>query len=377
MSVDLLAQLVAIDSVFPGESELGRFLEMQLKQRGFTTRRQYISDDRFNVLAERGSRGRPFLFYGHMDTVPVYGAWSSSPLELRQDGDRLYGLGAYDMKAGIAAILEACSQETDRRIKVAFGVGEENNSEGSWAMVEDGFLSDVDAAIVPEINDSESGAQSPRAITLGRRGRAVYEFDVPGVSAHAADIRNGVNALTEAARLALELEGMNGRMPLHELLPRSSQFVSRIDGGSTSLSLPERASVVLDRHMVTPETPESVLGSLRAELDSLYSRGLFKEVRGKRITVRIKERETPYLAPYVTPQGNPYVQKLADTVRRHGEPIYAYGASVADENVLSMQGIPVMGIGPEGGNAHAADEWVSGDSLIGLSETLHAFVRML
>jgi len=166
-------------------------------------------------------------------------------------------------------------------------------------------------------------------------------------------------------------------MEPHEHLPRPSQFVSRIGGSSTSRSLPDRATVVLDRHMVTPDTPDSVLDGLRAGVDSLYARGVFREVGGQRITVRIKERETPYLAPYVTPRENQYVQKLAGVISGRGEPVYAYGASVADENVLSMQGIPVFGIGPEGANCHAADEWVSRESCIRLAGTLRAFVGSL
>ena len=188
----------------------------------------------------------------------------------------------------------------------------------------------------------------------------------------------GVNAITEASRLAIELERMNAGMPLHERLPPPSQFVSRIHGEASSLSLPEQAMLVLDRHLVTPETTESVLEGLRAAVDRLYADGTFGEMNGRRITVGIKERETPYLAPYVTPEDNDYVRMLAGIVReRAGEPEYVYGTSVADENVLSMQGIQVFGIGPEGGNCHAANEWVSRKSCLDLAQTLRAFVESL
>jgi acetylornithine deacetylase/succinyl-diaminopimelate desuccinylase-like protein len=376
--IELLRTLVSINSVFPNEQEIGEFLESQLKKCGFETRRLYISENRSNVLAERGSEGEPFLLYGHMDTVPPYGEWVGSPFELREDGERLHGLGAYDMKAGLAAILRGCEVETDRKIKVAFGVGEENNSEGSWAIVKDGFLKDVVGAVVPEINDGNLDIDSPRAIMIGRRGRAVYEISVPGRAYHAAQVEKGVSAITEAARLALELDKANQDMPGHECLPKASQFIRKIYGETQSLSLPDEAIILLDRHMVTPETPESVLGNLQSYIDSLYEKDIFREISGKRISVKIKERETPYLEPYVTSRDEPVVQKLASAVRENlGEPVYAYGMSVADESVLSMQGIPVAGVGPLGGDPHSNGEWLDRSGYVDLIRIMRSFMESL
>lgn len=373
-AVELLRKLVSIDSVFPNERRIAEFVEEQLKECGFATQRIEVSEGRFNVVGERGSRTldpghRTLFFYGHLDTVPAYGDWEGDPLELREDGDRLIGLGAFDMKSGIAALLKMCEVQTDRGIKVAFGVDEENNSEGANAIVNSGFLEDVEVGIVPEIASADGPCLGARAITLGRRGRSMIELEVPGQACHGATLEKGVSAITEASRLAIELDRLNGSLGTHELLPPPTQFIRSLHSDSGSLSLPERAVLELDRHMVVPESPESVLQQINEFIDSLYAQGKFKEIDGKRITARIKPRDVPYLLPYVTPVDNPNVQKISDIVRKRvDEPVYSYGNSVADENVFAAQGIPMISVAAEGGNEHSANEWVSKKSFLEMIE---------
>jgi len=377
MNLHTLSNLISINSVFPNEKEIGEYLESSLKELGFSVQRQEISENRFNVIAERGERGNPILFYGHMDTVPVYGAWTSSPFELVKRDGRLFGLGVYDMKSGIASILSALQQDTDRKIKVAFGVDEENNSAGGWKLFNSGFLNDVEGIITTEIGDIDNESLGTRTITLGRRGRAVYEFRIPGKSIHGAHSSGESNALSEASRLAIALEGMNNSLSKHENLPNASQFVSRIHSEATSLSTPSEATVVLDRHLVVPETPESVLNELRNFLDGLYSSGRLNEANG-RISVSIKEREAPYLMPYLTPKEHDFTRSFSDAVRNEiGEPQYNYGWSVADECILASTGIPLITLPPIGGNEHTADEWISQNSYFEMIRVLRRFIKSI
>ncbi|MBU1166759.1 M20/M25/M40 family metallo-hydrolase [Candidatus Micrarchaeota archaeon] len=374
-SIDLLRKIVAIPSTFPNEEGLGCFLEERLKELGFKTSRIPISDGRFNVVGEQGNSGKPILFYGHMDTVPLYGKWDSDPYELTRDGDILYGLGTFDMKAGIASILQACEVKNNRRIKVAFGVDEENDSEGSTAIVNSGFVSDVEIGICTEIASNDNNCLGPQAITLGRRGRCMLEIEVPGRSAHGAYMGMGINAITEASKLAIELENMNVCFKEHDLLPRATQQVRTFTAGSGSLSVPEKAVLEVDRHMVTPETVESVVISTQKYIDEMYQKGMFKEIDGKRIVVRAKPRKVPYLMPYVTSKDNEYARKISDIVRRRvGEPRDNYGMSVADENVFANAGVPMISIGPKGGNEHMANEWISESGYLKLIEILKEFI---
>ena len=112
-----LRKLVNIPSEFPNEKKVLEMLEEELIGLGFSLERHHISDNRWSILAKRGSGKSSVLFYGHVDTVPEYGGWSTSPTRLTSKGDKLYGLGACDMKGGIASVLSALKNEKSKMKK--------------------------------------------------------------------------------------------------------------------------------------------------------------------------------------------------------------------------------------------------------------------
>jgi succinyl-diaminopimelate desuccinylase len=369
-SIALLSKLVSIGSVFPREREIGEFLEECLKNAGFSVQRQEISPGRFNVLAERGTRGRPVLFYGHMDTVPAEGEWKRSPCAPHEEGDRLYGLGAWDMKAGVAAIAKAAEEtKGGRRIKIAFGVDEENVSAGAQAIARSGFLDDAEAVVVTEgpLENAPGATRcGPNIVGLGRRGRAVYRIEVTGEPAHGAT-GEGASALVAAAEIVKFLTAQKLRK--HETLPAASQFVRSLHSDSAALTVPDKAVLELDRHLVPPETFGSVLGELQGELKR-FEKGNVK------INVSLMPRETPYLAPYLTDRSDAFVKRVCDIVAaRFGKAEFGYGLSVADENVFATKRLPVVTLGPVGGSEHNPGEWVSKKSYLELIEVLKALME--
>ena len=113
----LTADLVAIDSVNPalvpggaGETEIARFVAGWARAAGLEASTLEATPGRPSVLvrAAGSGGGRTLLLCAHLDTVGTEGmADAHRP---RVDGDRLYGRGAYDMKAGLAAALAACRE---------------------------------------------------------------------------------------------------------------------------------------------------------------------------------------------------------------------------------------------------------------------------
>ena len=112
----LTAALVAIDSTNPdlvpggaGEAEIARFVANWLENAGLAVELHELGPDRANVVAvARGSgRGRckSLMLNAHMDVVGAGGMLE--PWTPRIDGNRLYGRGAFDMKASLAAIMIA------------------------------------------------------------------------------------------------------------------------------------------------------------------------------------------------------------------------------------------------------------------------------
>ena len=365
MELSLFESLIRIPSVFPNESALAEWLYNYLRDAGWNVRKQDVGENRFNVLAEKGNAPRALMLYGHLDTVPLYGEWDTPPFELTARGDQLFGLGASDMKGGIFVILEAVKslpERLNKTIKLAFCVDEENDSLGAYALSRDPFLQDVALILVPEIGDARPKKAGAISVGLGRRGRVGISLAVPGISAHGANPELGVNAIHEAYKVIAALDAM----PLiaHEKLGQSTQFIQEIRAKSGSLSLPDVCDVYLSRLLVLPETPEDALRDVQQYLDRLYAQGVLTPRRGKRVIAKLAERDTPYYQPYITDECLPIMQRLLQRVQAFGEVCVGYGLSVADENIFgSLNNIPTVTLGPQGGNEHTANEWVSKQSL--------------
>ena len=109
--ISLLSRLVGINSINstlsngPGEGELAEFVLNYLQKLNVAARIQTIAPGRANVVATLAgsNRNRSLLLNSHLDTVGVAGM--DQPFRLRQQDDKLYGRGAYDMKGSVAIML--------------------------------------------------------------------------------------------------------------------------------------------------------------------------------------------------------------------------------------------------------------------------------
>ena len=153
--IELLEQLIKIDSRNPfeiektdsgfvsegNESKIADFIKKKLIEYNFEVEEQFVHSDKngnrfYNILAEKGKGDCSILFYAHMDTVSS-NPWLDEKEALTPQRSKIYfqgkerksllGLGANDMKAGIAILLEAFKgiNPTDHKIKLCFGVDEE------------------------------------------------------------------------------------------------------------------------------------------------------------------------------------------------------------------------------------------------------------
>ena len=146
---------------------------------------------------------RPKLvFAGHLDTVPE----PENPIEVRVEGDGVYGRGASDMKAGDAvmlALLESFDWETSwaEPLFVFYereeGPYAENGLETVFPAAPD--LLEAELAIVPE---PTSGA-----LEVGCVGTSQVEVTFRGKSSHAARPWQGENAVTKAGEFLAALHG--------------------------------------------------------------------------------------------------------------------------------------------------------------------------
>ncbi len=374
---EILKKLVSINSVFGSEQSIGEYLDAYLKRMGFRTRRQQIAPGRFNILAQRGQGSESLLFYGHMDTVTAHGAWKRGPFELRKEGDKLYGLGACDMKGGLAAMLKVLESEpaSRRKIKVLLCPDEENISEGAWnAIKEREWFRDVNFIVSCEPGDSKRHNGGANVVTVGRRGRVVISADVHGLSSHGANPQRGVNAIDEAAKIILASHHFKLRN--HARLGRENIFVRSITGKSDSaLDLPDAVHLEFDIQLVPPSTVNDAKSRISEMAAQLQMRGKLNPKT--RVNIRVKERKTPYIEPYMDDLSDKSIRKLLNLIEKNlRPPALNYGSSVADDNILANAfHKPIVTIGPKAGNLHAPEEWTSLSSLKELVKVYGLIIR--
>ncbi|MFE6923067.1 M20 family metallopeptidase [Nocardia sp. NPDC057663] len=379
----VLEHLVSRGSVFGSEGELGDWLFRYLKDSGFAVRKQMVEPGRFNILGQRGKGTATLLCYGHMDTVPVYSGWETDPFRITKVGDKLYGLGACDMKGGIAGLLVALHDlPADAPIKVLLAVDEENESLGAWQVVHDAadWMNGIQHILSVEPGASADRIGGADVLTLGRRGRARFRFEIHGYSSHGGHIDRGVNAVDIGARIAREISG--AKQAFHPRLKEGGQYVASFNARSRGLSIPEYCELEVERLLVLPESVEGCLDEYRDICEKVIGSTEMPAAARPYVkaSVRLVPRQNSYAEPYESPLADKLVAagKIAieKVLNPADGPFINYGRSVGDENVFAQSfGIPSLILGPEGGNIHSPNEFVSQRSLDSVTDVYRHLLR--
>ncbi|MCC7195728.1 MAG: ArgE/DapE family deacylase [Gemmatimonadaceae bacterium] len=358
-AVALTRALVAIDSrnpslaaVGPGEGACARFLERVLHDWGFRVELQHVAPGRPNVLARIGDTGGPsLLLNGHLDTVGTEGMVHEPWDPVARDG-RIYGRGSADMKAGIAAMCAAAWRAAHStpgglrgEVIVTAVVDEESHSIGTKAVVDGGVR--ADAAIVAE--------PTRLAVCTAHKGFAWADLTVHGTSAHGSRYDTGVDAITLAAMVIVELDAWQQReltQRAHPLLGRPSLHASMIAGGTELSTYPGECAVQLERRTI----PGEAAAGFGAEIEGAVAR-----VRA--LHPELSATVTPGFSqpPNEVPAAHAIAQCVVAALTARGRPAPIEGLSCwTDAAILSAAGIPAICFGP--GDicaAHSSEESVS------------------
>jgi acetylornithine deacetylase len=365
--IDLLADLVAIDSVNPalveggaGERAIAAHVAAWARDAGLQADVLEATPGRPSVVVRAPGRGggRSLLLCGHLDTVGLGGM--RDPLTPRVDGDRLYGRGAYDMKAGVAAALIACRDAAELGLAgdviVAAVADEEHASLGVQEVL---AKLHADAAIVTEPTELE--------VVVAHKGFVWAEIEVAGRAAHGSRPHLGVDAIVKTGPVLIAIGALDESLGArtHPLVGRASVHASVIRGGEELSSYPARSVLGLERRTLPGETAADVEAELAALLDRCRDGDPALEATQRTLLVR---------EPFEAPDGAAIVETVRDAAARViGSPPPIAGASYwADAAFIAAAGIPTVMFGPAGSGAHAAEEWVSIASTETVARTLVA-----
>jgi acetylornithine deacetylase len=392
----LLATLVRFPSLLGQEASAQDFMAGLFQGMGLRTARFAVSDSELSHLPgyspavgrwdrhdnvvgghkPRELQGRSLIINGHIDVVPV-GAeelWSSPPFEPVVRDGRLYGRGAGDMKAGIAATITAFAvlQQLDRQpaapVFLQSVVEEECTGNGALACLHRGFR--ADAAVIPE----------PFAHTIlqAQVGVLWLTVEVLGRPAHVMAARSGINAIEAAFALfqglkAMEEEWNARRHPAFGDHPRPINInLGKIRGGEWTSSVPTRC--VMDIRvgfypgMSVEQAKQAVESRLR---DTARGDARLKEVHYQIGYAGLQAE------PLLVDTGHPMIGVLGAAHERvFGSPAQLMASSATtDARFFNLYGsIPATCYGPEASDIHGIDESVSLASTLQVTKVLALFM---
>ena len=348
----LLTGMIGIDSVVGNEGPLVEYILQALTAMGLDCELHEVEPGRSNVYArlEGCEPGRRLHFNGHTDTVPICEGWHTPPHSPVVCDGRIYGLGACDMKAGIACTLTMLKAFVDARFRfsgeLSFSgiIDEEAYSKGARAMMETDFAH-CDAIVLAEPYPGDE----TKPIPLGITGKVLYEIHVEGRAAHGFRPHLGINAVEEAARILASLD----RLPMraHPSFGRGNTCTLKIEGGYQvySVVVPDRCRVEINRLLVPGESAGTALQDMEELIASLDLQA----------TTHVALKPPRY-DPFLVSQDEPIIQVFHQVYREvtGRAPLYAHCEGITDANVFAEMGIPCLHLGPARGNVHQPNEYV-------------------
>lgn len=382
-----LKELVEIKSPYFNEKTIIEYLLNRLKANKIPAKMHYYTDDKItgvsgkNIIGRIGnpSKGPKILLNAHVDTVNVASGWKHDPYCLTVEDGKAYGVGACDMKSGVAAVLFAIeelasySDQMKGEIIYTFVSGEEGPfGLGTNYLIHDKLIQDADVAIVTEPSAAFSEKPFPD-LCLGAKGGVSFKIEFYGKSAHAALPEKGICAITDASKVVTKL----GNIKLKDdgILGKGSICVTDFKGGGEACSVADYACVTIFRHIVIGESKETII----KEIEQLIKESDIDCEH--KISFRIGPTpDSDGFMPYVVEDSNKYVSIFENTVLKNigKKPSISYFSSIGDFNYLgSRLNIPVLVFGPSGGNFHGADEWVDISSSISTTKILIDYLKKL
>jgi acetylornithine deacetylase len=337
-------------------------------------------DGRVNVIGvhqPRTVRGRSLILNGHIDVVPV-GAerlWTRPPFEPHVDGDKLYGRGSNDMKAGIVAYtmamqaLRRLGWQPAAPVVLQSVIEEECTGNGALACLLAGYT--ADAALIPEPFDQVMSAQM---------GVMWLTLDVYGVPVHASVAHTGIGAIEFAQHLVDKLRELEAKwnepQHRHALYCHHDHPVNfnlgRIEGGEWSSSVSTHCRVDLRLGFYPGVKPAEVRRQVEALIREAHA------AHAAQASVKVEVSYHGFQAEgLVVDLQQPALQALMQAHHDITGLACETRATTATTDVRFFHlygNIPSTCYGPRGANIHGVDEWVSIASLQQVTAVLALYI---
>jgi acetylornithine deacetylase len=350
----LLTELVRIDSVNPdlvpgaaGERRIAAFIAEEMLALGCDVRFAGPADRPSVIATLSGTgRGRRLMLNGHTDTVGVAGM--ADPFSARIADGKLYGRGACDMKASLAAAMAAI-----RDLRASPPAGDVVLT----AVADEEAASLGTQEILRKVRTDAAICMEPTSLRtcLAHKGFVWIEVRTHGRAAHGSRFDLGIDANLAMGRFLQKLDQLEQELrarPPHPLVGPPSLHAARIEGGTGWSTYAAECVLRIERRTIPGETLERAEAEIRA--------------LGADDVRVILSREPFEISPGA---------EVVEAVRSAGGGEIMGDTPWMDSALLAAAGIETVVIGPHGGGAHSAEEWVELDSTTRLAEILRDTAR--
>jgi succinyl-diaminopimelate desuccinylase len=310
-----------------------------------------------------GKEPGPTLYLqGHYDTIPPAGDWTRPPFEAEVQGERIYGLGASDMKGGLASMMIAMRAlaRTDAvsKGKVIFlATPDEEYATGANIkyLFAEGKISG-DFAVVGEF----SGVGN---LFVGMKGGIWGDLRIKGRAAHGSQPLRGINALEKLAKVVMAIEedfkpSLRMKKSSHVFIPPEYDSPTVMIGGIfrgsniARSAVPDIAETSFDLRTIPEDRDSSLVDAFREFLFALKSGDP---------DLDIELNVASQFPAYAESEDAQLVQAFKRIIQQQigRAPSLSISCAATEAGFFAQQGIPAVAYGPGiWQTAHAKDEFV-------------------
>jgi len=376
--IQFLQDLIKIPSeVPPGKyKEISNFVESKMKEFKLNTKVK-----KKNIIGEIGNEnGSSLIFNAHIDTVATYDGWTKDPYEGEIVGNKIYGRGAADDKACVAAEIFAAKALLDLGINlngkliITAVINEEiGGLLGAEYLVKDEVITG-DACILGDVCCDYpiaylGGTMQISFITKGIRRHAQTYPDLPPPYRSKYSAINAIGKMLKIMNFLMELQEefkkIETKYPLHPDFPCkiSSVNFTMINGGNSVTTIPDKCIL----QCLISVIPEMDLDSIKVRIFN-FVESLKKEDPDLNITAQIGA----YIKPQIIDTNSIFAQVVKKAFKTVFEEERDFKAFIptTDAQTFQEKGIETILIGSLRGenNHHAQDEFVYIDDVINVTK---------
>ncbi len=310
---------------------------------------------------------KQFAMFAHIDTEAVYDGWKTDPYEPKLVGNKLYGLGTSDDKAGIAAMLVAAAamSKAGEALPVVMSLhGKGGGSRGSLPIFERISKTEHNLGAVLYVHPAETG-RGLEDIKNSVQGIVDLEMTVEGWrgeqmeinSIDSAEWRKGGNAVDTCWQILDHLRNTVFRNVMVN--------IGILNGGDRIGSVADKATATFRLKFEGSNTWADLVGHARQAIDD-YVKALPASDKNYKVELKtIGYRTNPGTASWDAPVSKVLLQSISDITGRAPD---AYPNHYAGDirYPIRLLNVPAYGIGSLGGNFYGPNEWVDVDDLVKL-----------